>query len=143
MGDVPEVRTYDSKEVTPVVDGMAITGAAEGSWITAERSEDNFTEHVGAQGEVALAETNNFTGEITITLDATSPSNDYLYALSRRRGQNAIVPVVIVDANDFGGIRISASQARVRRPANYEAGAEITQREWVFFCADIEFADRI
>jgi len=138
--DVPEVRTYDTKEVTLVIEGVAITGAAEGSWVNAERAEDDFSEHVGAQGEVALAETNNFTGEITVTLDGTSPSNDFLYSLSRRRGKNAIVPVTIVDANENGGIRVSASQARVRRPANYESSNEITQREWTIFCASLEFA---
>jgi len=135
------VRTYDSKECNLVVAGMVITGQAEGSWLTAERSEDDFTEHVGAHGEVALAESNNRTGEITVTLDVTSPSNRHLYELSRRRGDNAIVDTVIVDANQHGGIMVSASQSRVRRPANFESGPEITQREWTIFCADMEFSD--
>lgn len=139
--DIPDVRTYDSQEANLVVDGVVLTGRAEGTWLTAERSEDDFTEYVGAHGEVALAETNNFTGEITVTLEVTSPSNAYLYELSRRRGSRAIVPAVIVDANEHGGIRVSASQARVRRPANYETASEITQREWKIFCAALEFAD--
>jgi len=129
MADIPAVRTYDSKECNLVINGIVITGVAEGTWIQAERSEDDFTEHVGAHGEVALAESNNFTGEITFTLEATSPSNKMLYDLSMLRGIRSIVPAIVVDANEHGGIRISSEQSRVRRPANWESGPEITQRE--------------
>ncbi|MCL2618664.1 MAG: hypothetical protein FWD98_06390, partial [Defluviitaleaceae bacterium] len=111
MANNVPVRTYDSKEVNLVVEGVVITGHAEGTWISAERSEDDFSEHVGAHGEVALAESNNFTGEITFSLDCTSPSNEFLYGLSRRRLDRAIISAVIVDANTHGGIRISASQS--------------------------------
>ena len=133
------VRTYDSKECNLVVGSVVITGHAEGTWISAERAEDDFTEHVGAHGEVALAESNNFTGEITFTLEATSPSNAYLYELSKRRGSRAIVDATIVDANEYGGILIGSEQCRVRRPANWESGPEITQREWTLFCAALDF----
>jgi hypothetical protein len=135
------VRTYDSKECNLVIGGVVVTGHAEGTWITAERAEDDFSTHVGAHGEVAIAETNNDTGEIKFTLEVTSPSNKYLYELSKRRGSNAIISATIVDANESGGIRISAEQSRVRRPANYTSGPEITQREWTLFCASLEFSE--
>jgi len=141
MPDIPGVRTYDSKEANLVVDGVVITGQAEGTWLNAERSENDFSEHVGAHGEVALAESNNFTGKITITLEVTSPSNTYLYSLARRRGKRAIIPVTIVDANEDGGMRVNSSQSRVRKPARYETGPEITQREWEIFCAVLQFED--
>ena len=139
MNEDMAVRSYDSKEVNLVVGGVVITGVASGSWISVERSEDDFTEYVGAKGEVALAETNNRTGDVTVTLDNTSPSCTYLYQLSKRRGRNALVDVVVVDANEEGRVRMSASQARVRRPANYESGNEIKEREFSIFCADLEF----
>jgi len=135
------VRTYDSKECNLVIGGVVITGHAEGTWINAERAEDDFSEHVGAHGEVAIAESNNFTGEIKFTLEVTSPSNKYLYDLAKRRSDSAIISAVIVDANEHGGIRISSEQSRVRRPANYESGPEITKREWTLFCAYLEFAE--
>jgi len=134
------VRSYDSMEVNLVVGGVVITGVASGSWITVERSEDDFTEYTGAQGEVAMAESNNRTGEITVTLDNTSPSCAYLYGLSKKRGKAALVDVAVIDANEDGGIMMSAPEARVRRPANYESGNEITEREFVIFCADLDFA---
>lgn len=133
------VRSYDSVEVNLIVGGAVITGVAEGTWITAERAEDDFTEYVGAKGEVALAESNNRSGEITVTLENTSPSCAFLYNLAKKKGKNAIFPVTIVDANEEGKVRISGAEARVRRPANYEAGKEITEREFVIFVADLDF----
>lgn len=133
------MRTYDPNDVNVIVGGRAITGFAEGTFVTAERLEDNFTEYVGGQGEVALAESNNKTGEITITLENTSPSVDYLNGLANRKGNAAIVPVSIVDLNDNGRITVSGAESRVRKPANYEAGKEISEREFIIFVAELEF----
>lgn len=133
------MRTYDPKDVNVIVNGVALTGFAEGSFVTAERNEDSFTEYVGAQGEVAIAENNDKTGQITVTLEATSPSAAYLYELANRKGEAAIFPISIVDLNDNGRITVSGNEARVRKPANYEAGREITEREFVIFVSELEF----
>lgn len=132
------MRTYDPKDVNVVVDGVALTGFAEDTFVSAERTEDNFTEYVGAQGEVAMAESNNRTGEITVTLEGTSPSVEYLNGLANRKGKNAIVPVSVVDLNDDSRVVISGAEARVRKPAVYEAGKEIAEREFVLFVSEME-----
>lgn len=133
------MRTYDPNDVNVIIGGRAITGFAEGTFVAAERLEDNFTEYVGAKGEVALAESNNKTGEITITLESTSPSIGYLNDLANRKGASAVVPVSIVDLNDSGRITVSGAEARVRKPANYEGGKEISEREFVIFVSELEF----
>lgn len=133
------MRTYDPNDVNVVVGGRTITGFAEDSFVSAERLEDNFTEYVGAKGEVAMAESNNKTGEITLTLQSTSPSVTYLNNLAERKGSAAIVPVSIVDLNDDGKITVSGAEARVRKPSNYEAGREISEREFVIFVSELEF----
>lgn len=132
-------RPYNPADVNLVVGGVVITGVAADTWITAERAEDDFTEYVGAKGEVALAETNNRSGTIKVTVENTSPSSTYLYQLAKKRGSNAIVPVSIVDANQHGKIRVSGAEARVRRPANYEAGKAITEREFEIFVSHLDF----
>lgn len=134
------IRTYDPAEVNLVIGGVVITGVAEGTWITVERSEDSFTPYTGAKGEVALAESNDRTGIVKVTVENTSPSAAYLYQLSKRRGRNAIVDVAVIDANEEGNIRWSAPEGRVKRPANYEAGKEITEREFELFVADLDYA---
>lgn len=133
------MRTYDAKDVNVIVGGVALTGFAEDSFVSAERMEDSFTEYVGAKGEVALADSNNKTGEITVTLEGTSPSVGYLNGLATRKGKNAIVPVTVVDLNDDSRVVISGAEARVRKPAPYEAGKEIGEREFVIFVSEMEF----
>lgn len=133
------MRTYDPKDVNVIVGGVALTGFAEDTFVTAERMEDSFTEYVGAKGEVAMADNNNKTGEITVTLEATSPSVAYLNELANRKGKNAIVPVTVVDLNDDSRVVISGAEARVRKPAAYEAGKEISEREFVIFVSEMEY----
>ncbi|SMB95354.1 Protein of unknown function [Desulfonispora thiosulfatigenes DSM 11270] len=132
------MRTFDTEDVNVIVGGIALTGFAEGSFVKAERNEDNFTEYVGAKGEVAVSESNDRTGEITVTLESTSPSVIYLTDLANRKGVNAIVPVQIVDLNQ-NAIQVGGSECRVRKPATYEADKEISEREFVFFVADLQF----
>lgn len=131
------MRTYDPKDVNVIVGGVVLTGVAEDSFVTAERMEDMFTEYVGAKGEVSISETSNNTGEVTVTLENTSPSVRYLNGLANKKGPAAIVPVQVVDMND--NTVVSSTEARVRRPANYEAGRNITEREFVLFCSELNF----
>jgi hypothetical protein len=133
------MKTYDPNDVNVIVGGRTITGFAEDSFISAERMEDNFTEYVGAKGEVAMAESNNKTGEITITLQSTSPSVAYLNDLAEKKGSSAVIPVSIVDLNDDGKITVSGAESRIRKPAKYEGGKEISEREFVIFVSELEF----
>lgn len=132
------IRTFDPKDINVIVGGVALTGFAENTFVTAERMEDMFTEYVGAKGEVAMSETSNNTGEITVTLESTSPSVKYLDGLAIKRGAAAIIPVQIVDLNNDTKI-ISGTEARVRKPAPYEGGKEISEREYVIFVSELEF----
>jgi len=131
------MRTFDPKDVNVIVGGVVLTGFAESTFVTAERMEDMFTEYVGAKGEVSMSETSNNTGEVTITLEATSPSVRYLNGLAIKKGPAAIIPVQVVDLND--NTMVSGTEARVRRPANYEAGPEISEREFVIFVSELNF----
>ena len=132
------MRTYDSQNTNVIVDGVILTGFSEGSFVTAERLEDNFTEYVGAQGEVSISESNNKTGEITVTLESTSPSVPYLVKLANKKGEAAIVPISIVDLNT-NSIQVSAGRARIRKLPTYETGPEIVEREFIFFCEKLEY----
>lgn len=131
------MRTFDPKDINVLVGRRALTGFAENTFVTAERAEDMFTEHIGAKGEVSMSETSNNSGEITVTLANTSPDVRYLNNLANKKGPAAIVAVQIVDLND--NTVVSGTEARVRRPANYEGGKEITEREFVIFVSELNF----
>lgn len=129
---------YDPENVNVFVDNIALTGFAEDSFIQAEHMEDAFTEYIGARGEVSYAENASKAGEITVTLASTSPSIPFLNELAQRKGENAIIPVSIIDLNS-NKETVSGDRARVRKPATYEAGKEISEREFVIFVENMEF----
>lgn len=128
------MRHYDPSMVIIIYDGVVITGLAEDSFVSAERSEDNFTEYVGVHGEVSHSESANKTGEVTITLESTSPAVPMLNAAANR---GTLSNLSVVDMND-NGTNVNGTEARVRKPADREWGKEIGEVEFTFFVADFQ-----
>ena len=126
------MNTYNPKDIIIVVGGRAITGVADESFVAAEKTEDGFTEYIGAKGEVSIAENANETGTIRITLAHTSPSISYLNSLANRK---AVVPANIIDMNT-NGVRAGGTRCIVRKPATAEWGKEVGNREFEIFVAD-------
>jgi len=115
---------YDAKSVTVVVDGVYITGFAEGSFVECEKAEDTFQTSVGAQGDVAVSEVNNPLGRITINLQQTSPSVSYLNKLAASK---KTVSVWVINSNTPRE-KIGGTQARVLRPAQTTFSNSIESR---------------
>lgn len=126
------MKKYNPKDVIIVIGGQAITGLASDSFVSAEKTEDGFTEYVGAKGEVSISENANNTGLINVTLAHTSPAINYLNKLANSR---TIMAANIVDMND-NGVRAGGTEAIVRKPADAEWGNEIGDREFEIFVAD-------
>lgn len=128
----PSYGTYDAKKVTVIVDGVEITGFAEGTFVTSKKSADSVTEHVSPQGDVAFAVNNNSLGEIKVTLNQTSPAIPYLNNIANK---NLVVPVWVVSDNAIkeksGG---TYGIIKVQPEASYSG--EITSREYTFLIAD-------
>jgi Protein of unknown function (DUF3277) len=74
---------YDAKLVTLTVNGVFITGFADGSFVSSEKDEESFSTKVGAQGDVAISKTNNPLGTISFSLLQESPSNTYLKKMAK------------------------------------------------------------
>jgi len=119
---------YDAKSVTVVVDGVYITGFAEGSFVECEKAEDTFQTSVGAQGDVGISEVNNPLGSITITLQQTSPSVSYL---NRLASSKRMVPIWVINGNTPRE-KIGGTQARVLRPAQATYSNSIESRAFQF-----------
>ncbi len=77
------VRTYDPKEVIIIVGVAPMGGFADGSFITINRINDTFSKVSGTDGVVSRAKSNDKSGEITLTLAQTSPSNDVLTLIAQ------------------------------------------------------------
>lgn len=127
------MKTYNPKDVIIVISGRAITGLADDSFVGVEKTEDGFTEYVGAKGEVSVAINANETGVIRLTVASTSPSISYLNSLANRR---SIVSANVIDMNT-NGTRSGGTECIVRKPANAEWGKEVGNREFEIFVADL------
>ena len=134
------VRTYDAAQVVLTINGVAISGYADGTFISVEREEQSFTKVVGADGTTSRAKSNNRSGSLTLTILQTSPSNDVLSALLAQDELNndAVVPVLIKD--NTGKSRLFSATGWVQGMPTVEYGKEISNREWTIDLADIEFA---
>lgn len=124
------VRTYDPAQVIITIGGSIMSGFADGTFITIERETDTFTKVSGADGVISRAKSNDKSALLTITLAQTSPSNDALSILHNVDELTAkgVVPVLVKDI--LGRSTYVSGNGWIRRPAGYEGGKEITDREW-------------
>ena len=123
---MPAIGVYDAKKVSVMVGGVRITGFAQNSFVTAKKDEEAVKTHVSAQGDVGVAINNNSLGTITIKLNQTSPSINYLVNLANT---NQMVDAWVYSNNDVvekGG----GTQAQVIKTPEISFGSEITERDF-------------
>jgi hypothetical protein len=132
------LRTYDPKLVHVIVGGIPIGGFADKSSIKVIRSNNTFEKVEGIDGVISRSKSLNKSGEIRITLEQTSTSNDVLSGimLTDELTNSGIIPIGIFDGGSKT-VFISAF-AWIRKPADTEYGKDLNQREWIFDAADID-----
>lgn len=132
------VATYDPKEVIININGIPISGFADGTFINVSREKDAFTKVIGSDGVQSRAKSNDRSGMIVLTLVQTSASNDTLSALAiADEVQNAGVAAIIV--KDVGGRSTFISgNGWVRKMPDSEFSNEITNREWTLDMAEVD-----
>jgi hypothetical protein len=115
-----------------------MSGFADGTFVSVERSTDSFTKVSGADGIVSRAKTNDRSGSLKFTVAQTSPSNDILsaFALADEINNKGVVPVLIKD-NSGRSVYISAF-GWVKKPPTSEFGKDISSREWDLDLADLD-----
>jgi hypothetical protein len=134
------VRTFDATKVSFSVNGITMSGYAEGTGIKVSRSNDTFKKVTGMDGITSRCKVGDRSGEITITLSQTSPSNAILSALATldEATGKGVVPGIVAD---LSGESVYVTAAMwIRKPADSEFGTELTNREWVFDCANLTMA---
>ncbi|UQD52306.1 DUF3277 domain-containing protein [Bacillus methanolicus] len=117
---------YNAQFVTVTVDGRFITGFQEGSFVKAEKDEDNFSTKVSAQGEVSIAISNNPLGTITLTLAQDSPSLSYIVQKSKSK-----VPFPVWVTYDDGTIKekVGGTKALIKKSPSRTFSDETEDRE--------------
>lgn len=126
------MATYNSNDVTIVLDGVYLTGKADGTFVTTEKTEDNFTTTTTADGITVVSESNDKRGTITVTLDQTSPSLPYVSSLANSIDE---FPAWVYGPN---GEQAGGTRARIQKQASKSFGKETETREFVVEVFDYE-----
>jgi len=132
------VRTYDPGQFVVTVGGGQISGFADGTFVTIMRSNDAFTKVTGPDGVTSRAKSGDRSGEMTLTLTQTSPSNDFLsgIALADELTNTGVVPIMVKDIS--GRSVYFSGNGWIRKTPESSFGKEIENREWVFDLADMD-----
>lgn len=135
---MPAPATYDPSMVKVLVGGAIIGGFADGTFVMSEYTSDFFIKTTGADKLTTRVKQNDFSGTITLTLQQSSPSNDILAGfVALDRASNAgVVPVAITDLS--GRTVIASAYGWVRKPPAVELSKEVSNREWIIDCAEME-----
>lgn len=128
------MKSYDPKKVSAIIAGQFIVGFMDGTFINAEKNEDNVVPHVGAQGDVTFTESSDETGTITFTVKQNSPSLPFLQSLSKQKREFS---AQIVDGND-NKFRAGGTRCRILKTPGREFGAEVGGVEVQVYVADYD-----
>jgi hypothetical protein len=132
MAGSPLVGNYDPKKVIAIFGGVPLGGYADGTFLeVAPNDADGFKKVVGADGEVARAQSSDNTHQITFTLLQSSASNAYLSGIRNtdKLTGHALLPLAITDGN--GGLIGFWPQAWIHGDPTWGFGKELTERQWV------------
>ena len=124
------VRTYSPDRVIVLVNGVPLRGFGEDTFVEITPDADLSTKQVGADGEVARSISTNKCCEVTVTLQQTSPSNDFLSTLIEvdALSGGVLFPLTIQDLR--GRTMFAVSQAWISKRPTLTFGREVTNREW-------------
>jgi len=133
-----DVKNYDSKKVSVIVGSRALKGFAEDSRVSVARDEPVFNAKVGGDGEVTRSKTNNRLGTITVSLDQSSESNDYLSGLLQadEKSGNGLFPVLVRDAG--GSSLAGGPKAWIEAFPEMANAKDAGDREWIIKVGDLE-----
>ena len=121
-----EVTRYNAKETSVLIDGVHITQVGE-DYVSGSKEEDFFETSVGAQGDIVKSEINNTIGEITLTVQVTSPQKSFLLGLANRTDE---FPIWVT--NKSLGERMGGTKANLLNYPELARGASAEDIELTF-----------
>jgi len=132
---LPELtKTYAVEDVLVIVNGIPISGMAEG--VKVKRSTDAFTKKIGVDGTGARAKSPDKSGEIEITLLGTSKSNDYLNGIA---ALDEITGLGVASAmiKDLRGSTNLLAECWVKKLPDLDLGLEVPAKRWLLDATSI------
>lgn len=126
------VQVFDPMKVMVIWGGVVLTGYAEGSIVSCEKSEESSNAKVGALGEVTQMINSDNTGKITISLATNSPS---LGMLTRDAQAHSIKPIQVIDMNTEA-LNAGGSEAWVIKTPDLNKTREVGDVDIEIYVAD-------
>jgi hypothetical protein len=121
------MELYDPKKVRLIVNGLDVTGFADGDKIKIEPvTKEDLKSFAGVDGDVSFSKVNDDRHTLTFTLKEESPSNKILDSL-RKVATSFVVAVTNTSAGRYTG---GASGCRFSEKPAITFGAENPKREW-------------
>lgn len=134
------MKNYSFQTTTTLVNGVEITGFAEGDdVIQMGRLEDSAQHKVGVDGEMSVAINASRAGRVLLRLMQTSESNTYLTALSNVQENGVFVPIYFQFKDLIDNELISGTSGYLKRPADMTRGAAVTGQEWEIILERLDF----
>lgn len=128
------LRKYAPDDVAVTVGTRLVTGVHEGSFVEVERDVETSTLDIGSDGEATLTISPNQAGKVKITLQQSSPLNDYFSslwaAIQQKDTTTGVQPIRVKDSN--GTTVCSGLQSIPQKPAKVSFADKPEGREWTF-----------
>ena len=135
-------RQYAPDKVAVVVGTQPVSGMKSGTFVEVDRAVDTAELDVGSDGEVTLIINPNQSGTMKLTVQQSSPINDYFNTLFQALQQKnlgvAVVPFTVSDKN--GSTVCSAQQAVVKKPAKVTFADKTEGWEWTLLTGYLNIA---
>lgn len=129
------MRAYSFKNTILLVNGVEITGFADGDDVISMKRRSNLAEdEVGADGNMMVSISADHSGEISIKLQQTSSSNKYLMSLANLQegGGSRFIPVQLYFQDTYRNDIGSGSIGYISKQADMTRGKKGQTHEWVF-----------
>lgn len=135
------MKTYDPGKVTTSFLSNTLGGFADGTMVVVKRRSDAFTLTIGSSGEGCRNRSQDKSGEIEITLLASSASNDVLNAAADSDEKDG-TGVGAFQIKDLNGTSIChATNAWIKKKPDMEFAKEVSNRVWVLETDEIEMTE--
>lgn len=141
------MKAYSALDVTvvisapPVIPKHEVTHYADGDdAIMITRREDAITDKVGMDGRMAIARSANRSGEITLKLMQTSPTNHVLveiHSLQQSKG-GRFIPIQVLFQDSNRQDRAAAVTGYIKKLPEITRGASVNTQEWVIVSESLD-----
>jgi len=130
------IRAFDPKMVTINWGAYLVVGFAEEK-VTISYQDDAYDLAIGCDGEASRVRKNNNSATITLTLQQTSPSNDFFsgMAIADRQANLGIMPMTIIDYS--GTTKIFAPSAYIVKTPDQSLSNTNNTMQWTFVCDNL------